>query len=47
MKITTNFNEMELQELEAMTIGLGITFVINDGQIVGNEKIPTQPTKAE
>ena len=45
--IITDFNQMTISELNAIHRGLGVSFDINDGKIVGTEKIPTTDRKSE
>ena len=47
MMITMDFNKMTVDELDVLSRALNVGFVIENGVIIGTEKIPTQPTKAQ
>lgn len=45
--IAMDFNKMTLRELSTIKKNLQVEFIIENGKIVGTEKIPTPPTKAQ
>ncbi len=45
--IITDFNKMSLEDLEIIHYHMGISYLINDGLIVGKEEIPAADRKSE
>ncbi len=45
--IITDLNKMSLEDLEIIHYHMGLSYLINDGEIVGTENIPATDRKSE